>query len=477
MNRRHLFFASLIIFVLALSLFLLTKAFQPSPSSTFYGNLLLAAAAVGGAVAFLAGFKDIIELIQGFSSKSEGETAASDSIRNTISGPVQVVYGNVQNTTVNVTYIVQETSIQVKTIHIQQPSDFSHRQIINMAPPPPPHFVGRRAEVEAFKQILLRKSETIGLVSHVQGMGGIGKTALVSMVANDSYIQQVFSDGILWASIYNNPDLGETLYHWIKVLEPSAAISQTDDSLKMLDIFRSLVKGRKLLVVFDDVSKDTIPQVRSIINTVGSESRVVITSRSLVLGGVETLVSLDILPEQESLTLLQMMMRETGKELTQDELYTARELVFLLGYHPLAIRLAGGYLRTYNTSLEEYLGKLREIAQELETQDLDTIRERQAVSLLKSIDFVFQQLSETDQNRLLALDAISTEQLYTANVLATHWNVSYDEGMKTLTTLERWGLIAREADGYKLHPLLKEYAIKTKAQSTKREPYSPENSA
>jgi len=474
MNRRYVFFASLIIFVLALSLFLLTKAFQPSPSSTFYGNLLLAAAAVGGAVAFLAGFKDTIELIQGLSSKSEGETATSDSIRNTISGPVQIVYGDVQSTTVNVTYIVQETSIQVKTIHTQQPSDFSHRQVINLAPPPPPDFVGRRAEIEAFKQILLRKSETIGLVSHVRGMGGIGKTALVSIVANDSYIQQVFSDGILWASIYNNPDLGKTLCHWIKALEPSADISQTDDSLKMLDIFRSLVKGRKLLVVFDDVSKDTIPQVRSIINTVGSESRVVITSCSLVLGGVGTLVSLDVLPEQESLAFLQMMI---GKELTRDEFHTARELVFLLGYHPLAIRLAGGYLRTYNASLEEYLSKLRETIQELETQDLDTIREGQAVSLLKSIDFAFQQLSETDQNRLLALSAISTEQLYTANALATHWNVSYDEGMKTLTTLERWGLIAKDADSYKVHPLLKEYATETKAQSTKRESHSPEDVA
>jgi hypothetical protein len=121
-NRRHIFFASLIILVLALSLFLLTKAFQPSPSSTVYGNLLLAVAAVGGAVAFLAGFKDTIELMQGLSSKPEGETATSDSIQNTISGPVQVVYGNVQKTTVNVTYIVQDTSVQIKTTHIHDGS-------------------------------------------------------------------------------------------------------------------------------------------------------------------------------------------------------------------------------------------------------------------------------------------------------------------------------------------------------------------
>jgi hypothetical protein len=58
-------------------------------------------------------------------------------------------------------------------------------------------------------------------------MGGIGKTTLVSIVANDPYIQQVFSDGILWASVGKNPNLGETLYMWIKALETSAEVSHT----------------------------------------------------------------------------------------------------------------------------------------------------------------------------------------------------------------------------------------------------------
>jgi hypothetical protein len=461
MNRRHLIFASLLIFVLALGLFLMTKAVQPSPSSTLYGNLLLTAAAIGGAVAFLAGFKDTVELLQAFSSKSEEKKETSDSIQNTISGPVQVVYGNVHHTTVNVTYIVQGTSVQIDTAYVPQPPDSYHRQAVNLAPPPPPHFVGRRAEVETFKQILLRKSETIGLVSQIRGMGGVGKTALVSMVANDPYIQQVFSDGILWASIYHNPNLGETLYHWIKVLEPPAEISQTDDGLKLLDVFRSLVEERKLLIVFDDVSKDTISQVRSIINAVGGDSKVVITSRSLMLPGVQTIVSLDVLPEREALTLLQKLM---GRELTHEETSTARELVFLLGYHPLAIGLAGGYLRTCSASLEEYLSKLRETARELEAQDLDTIREKQAVSLQKSLDFAFERLSETDQNRLLLLDTISSEQLHTVDALAAHWSVSYEEGVKTVSNLMQWGLIAKDGDGYRIHPLVQEYARETKSQ-------------
>jgi len=68
-RRRRIAFASLLIFGLSVALFIVTKMAEFSLSSTLYSNLLIAVAAIGGAVAFLAGFKDVVELVERLTEK------------------------------------------------------------------------------------------------------------------------------------------------------------------------------------------------------------------------------------------------------------------------------------------------------------------------------------------------------------------------------------------------------------------------
>ncbi len=71
MRKRQLLIASLLIFGLAALLYLATVSFYPSPVPDLYNTLLIIAAAVGGSVAFLAGFKDVIELVAHLTQSSK----------------------------------------------------------------------------------------------------------------------------------------------------------------------------------------------------------------------------------------------------------------------------------------------------------------------------------------------------------------------------------------------------------------------
>lgn len=52
----------------------------------------------------------------------------------------------------------------------------------------------------------------------LHGMGGIGKTVIARVLCDDPKVQEIFSDGILWATLGQTPNLLDQLRHWIVAL-------------------------------------------------------------------------------------------------------------------------------------------------------------------------------------------------------------------------------------------------------------------
>ncbi len=57
------------------------------------------------------------------------------------------------------------------------------------------------------------------VISAIQGLGGIGKTILTQALAHDLQVQERFCDGILWATLGQEPDVLSLLQDWIITLK------------------------------------------------------------------------------------------------------------------------------------------------------------------------------------------------------------------------------------------------------------------
>ncbi|MET7334838.1 BTAD domain-containing putative transcriptional regulator [Nonomuraea sp. NPDC005650] len=205
-------------------------------------------------------------------------------------------------------------------------------------PAPPPHFVGRereRAELDRLARDRTGKGVTIAAIS---GTGGMGKTSLALHWAHSNL--GLFPDGQLHVNLHGFDPTSEplpaqvALRHFLGSLGvPAAAVPAGEQA--QTGLYRSLVAGRRLLVVLDN-ARDTA-QVEPLLP--GSPSCVVvITSRNLLPGLIAThgvsLIGLDALTPAETRRLLGHHLGEARIDADPD---SAAVLVEHSGGLPLAI--------------------------------------------------------------------------------------------------------------------------------------------
>jgi len=445
--RRYASYALITVAFLTFGVWAVSQFVQPILPASINASLILFIAALLGVIGILGQFKDVVELFRSFGEHSNNKLPGATA------GPVQVILGNV---TVNVIYIVQSPPIELSsifTVATQLKVQPSGKPVPRQAPPIPPGFTGRANEIAVLKRILLQESRSVALI----GLGGIGKTALVAALAHDADIERRFSDGTLWAEVGRFGDVREILSQWIAVLDPSEPVADSSDLTELLHRFRVLTRTRRILIVLDDVNEKLAPQAQSIIKAVGPMCKVLITSRSVSLPGVQALVSLDVLPEKEALLLLE---KEMGKRFTVRDRALAREIVFLLGYHPLALRLAGSLIRATNIGLDEYREKLRT---EMErTRTLDEVREQSVSNIRKSLDYVFNHLSSQEQNRLKQLSVFRTMS-FDKQTVSELWEVDLSETENLLSKFVSIAFLSFKDGSYWMHPLVYEY-LKERSQ-------------
>ncbi len=176
----------------------------------------------------------------------------------------------------------------------------------------------------------------------VDGMGGVGKSALAIQAAN--MCADRFPDGQLYVNLQGaTPGLSllhplDALGHMLRALgcDPAAIPGQVDEAAAR---FRSLAAGRRLLIFLDNAR--SAQQVRPLLPA-GPGSAALITSRRplVTLDGAYAL-HLDVLSEQHALELLRQMV---GPERMAAQPEAAAAVTRWCGRLPLAIRIAGARL-------------------------------------------------------------------------------------------------------------------------------------
>lgn len=176
------------------------------------------------------------------------------------------------------------------------------------------------------------------LVLH--GAAGVGKTALAVRAANT--LADGYPDGRLYAVLRNADggprDPAAVVAGFLRSLGcPGPAIPPAlEDRVRL---YRSLVAGRRLLLVLDDAPDEA--RVRPLLPA-SPGCLTLVTSRS-PLAGLESAraFELGVLPPEEALTLLA---RVAGEDRVRAEPEAAKAVVALCGRLPLAVRIAGARL-------------------------------------------------------------------------------------------------------------------------------------
>ncbi|HPR90925.1 MAG TPA: NB-ARC domain-containing protein, partial [Synergistaceae bacterium] len=264
-----------------------------------------------------------------------------------------------------------------------------------LAPPLPEHFVPRPEKSDEVKRRLLTNIPDrpgVLVVSALHGLGGIGKTVLASSLAHNDEVRDHFPDGILWATLGQEPDLLSLLSGWIQALGDYEFRPTTPEAASMH--LSTLLHDKTALLVVDDAWNSAHVQP---FRVGGPRCSLLITTRdSLIAEAVGARVyDLDVMTEGQSLALLS---NRLGRELGETERQEALDLAKVVGYLPLALNLIAAQVED-GVSWAELLEELRAEIARLEALEKPGVEEldeatRRNLSLRASFRLSIQSMPE-----------------------------------------------------------------------------------
>lgn len=302
---------------------------------------------------------------------------------------------------------------------------------LHQVPPAPADFTGRKDELEELLAAIKQGGVTI---SGLQGLGGIGKTALALKLVEQlksSYPDAQFYLDLKGAS--NQPlAINEALAHVIRAYHPAAKLP--DSQTELHGLYLSVLDGKRAILLMDNAA--SAEQVGPLIPPAGCV--LLVTSRwQITLPGLAA-KNLDILTSADARALLLAIAPRIDA--------WADEIAKLCGHLPLALRLAAGSLAKYrNLNPADYARRLQDTQQRLQLIEA-------------SLSLSYELLSEELQERWRWL-AVFTDS-FADDAAAAVWEVAVDQAQHSLGELMAASMVEwnETTDRYRLHDLARLFA-------------------
>ncbi len=246
----------------------------------------------------------------------------------------------------------------------------------------------------------LLQGDSLALTA-LNGLPGIGKTALAVALATDWEVQTRFCDGILWAGLGPHPKVLDLLARWGKLLEVAPSEVENVNSQEAWGrTLRATIGKRRLLLIIDDAwsTEDALA-----FQVGGTHCVHLLTTRLPQVAFTFAQQGAIVVPELEETDGLALLARFIPQHVQQDP-QDARALVRAVGGLPLALTLMGKYLASH-----AFTGQPRRLQAAL--SQLHNTERRLRVSMPIAPGERSPSLSDTTPLSLHAAIAISDQQL------------------------------------------------------------------
>jgi DNA-binding SARP family transcriptional activator/tetratricopeptide (TPR) repeat protein len=244
-------------------------------------------------------------------------------------------------------------------------------------PPVPSDFTGRSAQLAVLVERLSPASMVMP-VCVITGKGGTGKSTLAVRAGHE--LAGRYPDGQLFASLRGmteTPAPPEAVLAQLLAALDDPLADPPETLAERTDRYRSLLAGRRVLVVLDDAASEA--QVRPLLPGT-SGCAVLVTSRGRLpgLAGAD-LVELDVMDAGEATA---MLARIAGAKRVADEPDAASALVEQCGRLPLAVRIVGARLATRrHWTLAHLAGRLDDEERRLDELSVGDLQVRASLGL------------------------------------------------------------------------------------------------
>ncbi|TEU19004.1 MAG: tetratricopeptide repeat protein [Anaerolineales bacterium] len=305
--------------------------------------------------------------------------------------------------------------------------------------PPRGEFIGREREMERVRQALASRSYLVV----IEGIGGIGKTALALEVAHELWEKGLY-EAVVWTTARNRAlDLNDVLDTFARTVD-YPYIAQLPPEEKPTEAAK-LMRAKKCLLLVDNFETIKDEAVPGFLLNLPEPSKALITTRHHALGEART-IPLKGMEQGEALMLLQLEgERRSVEAIAQAEEKTLLRLYEATGGAPLALKWAVGQLKFGQT--------------------LDTVLDGLYKAKGRIFEHMFgrswEMLSEDGRRILMVMPIFATsaskEAIEAASDVHT-WDL--DEGLGQLVEMSlvevSGGL--EEQQRYSVHPLVRAFA-------------------
>ena len=335
------------------------------------------------------------------------------------------------------------------------------------APPLPTHFVERPEYSNDLKMRLLNGSSSESrtlVITAIHGLGSVGKSTLAAALAHNAEIQSRFCDGILWATLGQQPNVLALLSGWVQALgdysfKPTS-IEATSTHL------RTLLYDKAVLLVVDDAWHTKDAQA---FNVGGARCQVLVTTREGTIAHAlgARLYNLDVMTAAQAMELLK---KRLGREITVGERESAENLAKAVGYLPLALELAAVQVANGTSSWTVFLQDIRLEIARLKSFNLAGARDAtdeaslKRLSLTASLNLSIKLLPEEERQNFSWLGVLPEDVSITPKMAATLWDIDDErDACETLQYLSDKALLlpgvsVNGIPSYRLHDLFHDLA-------------------
>ena len=317
-------------------------------------------------------------------------------------------------------------------------------------------FTGRELELAVLDSFVLGEGSTAVVISAIDGVAGIGKTALA--VHFGHRVAAAFPDGQLYVNLRgfdpDQPPLDprDVLPRFLRALGADLSLMPADLD-ELASVYRSVLSGRRVLIVLDNAV--TAEQIRPLLpGTAGCLA--LVTSRNRLSGLVARdsarRLTLDVLPPAEAIALLA---RIIGSERIEAEPRAADTLARLCGWLPLALRIAADRAAAHrHLTLTDLVDELT-----VEHDRLDVLGADEAVSQIRAVFSWSYRALPPEPARAFRLLSLHVGQDISAPAAAALIDADIPKTRQLLEALTGGHLIEETGrDRYQFHDLVRVYA-------------------